>query len=61
MKENMKAIFSKDITVDVKRPSPFGYINDEYTINSRTTTIRLFGIKISEKRELFLHPYEDRE
>jgi hypothetical protein len=54
----MKAIFSKDITVEVKEPSPFGYINDEYILNSRTTTIRLFGIKVSEKKELFLHPYE---
>lgn len=57
----MKAIFSKDVTVEVKEPCPFGYINDEYILNSRTTTIRLFGIKISEKKELFLHPYEKRE
>ena len=57
----MKAIFRKDITVEVKEPSAFGYINDEYILNSRTTTIHLFGIKISEKKELFLHPYEKRE
>ena len=57
----MKAIFSKDITIEVKEPSPFGYINDEYILNSRTTTIRLFGIKVNEKKELFLHPYEKRE
>lgn len=57
----MKAIFSKDVTSKVRRPEPYGYKSDEYTINSRTTTIRLFGIKVSEKKELFLHPYEKRE
>lgn len=57
----MKAIFSKYVEVEVKEPSPFGCINDEYILNSRTTTIRVFGIKISEKKELFLHPYEKRE
>lgn len=57
----MKAIFSKDVTSEVRRPEPYGYKSDEYTINSRTTTIRLFGIKVSEKKELFLHPYEKTE
>lgn len=57
----MKAIFSKDVTSEIKGPNPFGYINDEYILNSRTTTIRLFGIKISEKKELFLRPYEKKE
>ena len=57
----MKAIFSKDITSEVKKPDDYGNLNDEYILNSRTTTIRLFGIKVSEKKELFLHPYEKRE
>lgn len=57
----MKAIFSKDITSEVKEPNEHGYLNDEYILDSRTTTIRLLGIKISEKKELFLHPYEKRE
>lgn len=54
----MKAIFSKDIEVVVKEMNRYGYTSDEYILDSRTTTIRLFGIKISEKKELFLHPYE---
>ena len=57
----MKAIFSKDVTSEVKEPNYHGNLNDEYILNSRTTTIRLFGIKVSEKKELFLHPYEKRE
>ena len=54
----MKAIFSKDVTSEVKECNHYGYTSDEYILDSRTTTIRLFGIKISEKKELFLHPYE---
>ena len=57
----MKAIFQKDITSEVKECNRYGYTSDEYILDSRTTTIRLFGIKISEKKELFLHPYEKRE
>lgn len=57
----MKAIFSKDITSEVKEGNSYGYISDEYILDRRTTTVRLFGIKISEKKELFLHPYEKRE
>lgn len=54
----MKAIFSKDITTSVRPESIHGYNDPEYVIDERTTTIRLFGIKVSEKKELFLHPYE---
>lgn len=57
----MKAIYSKTITSEVRKPNNQGFVTDRYTLNSRTTTIRLFGIKVSEKKELFLHPYEERE
>lgn len=55
----MKAIYSKTITSEVRKPNNQGFITDRYTLNSRTTTIRLLGIKVSEKKELFLHPYEE--
>lgn len=56
----MKAIFSKDVTSEVRKPNNMGFVTDKYTLDSRTTTIRLFGIKVSEKKELFLHPYDTK-
>lgn len=56
----MKAIFSKDVVTVVRPESRLGNNEPEYIVDERTTTIRLFGIKISEKKELFLHPYETK-
>lgn len=47
----MKAIFYKEVIIE--RTNKQGYSEWQNT-NSRITTIRLFGIKIYSRKELFL-------
>lgn len=47
----MKAIFYKEVTIE--RTNKLGY-SDWQNTKSRITTIRLFGIKIYSRKELFV-------